>query len=122
MRNWEWIVSGFRVPVLLTVLSGSFQSQPHAFTVLKDAADAFGLDFDMADVDVIREAPEVRLAHYFRPQIVARIQDLKKGENTAIVLRPSGLTVDPRFPPEDTPLRLLGKFAGSLIEPPEFLP
>lgn len=112
-------MSGFRVPVLLTVLSGSFESQPHAFSVLKDEADGLGLAFDMVDVDVIREAPEVRLAHYFRPQIVARIQNLQKDENTAIVLRPSSLTVDPRFPPEMSSLRLLGKFAGSLIEPPE---
>jgi hypothetical protein len=112
-------MAGARVPVLLTVLSGSFQTQPLAFAALKDAADDFGLDFDLADVDVIREAADVRLAHYFRPQIVARIQAMQAGDDTAVILRPSALTANPRFPPEHSPLRLLGKFAGSLIEPSE---
>ncbi len=109
-----------RVPVLLTVLSGLFPTQPVAFAALKDAADRMGIDVDLAEVDVIREAANVRLAHYFRPQIVARIQTMQDTDDTVIVIRPSALTADPRFPPEDTPLRLLGKFAGSLIEPPEF--
>lgn len=112
-------MTGDRVPVLLTVLSGRFASQPLAFAALQDAADSFGLEVDLADVDVIREAANVRLAHYFRPQVVARIQALQGEEDTVIVLRPSPLTADPRFPP-DGPLRRLGQFAGSLIEPPEF--
>lgn len=109
-----------RVPVLLTVLSGQFASQPLAFTALTEAAEAFGMEFDLADVDVIREALEVRLAHYFRPQIVARIEDMKGDDDTVVVLRPSMLTSDPRFPADPSPLRLLGKFAGTLIEPPDF--
>lgn len=113
-------MSGERSPVLLTVLSGRFPSQPLAFAALQDAADSFQLEFDLADVDVIRLAPEVRLAHYFRPQIVARIQSMQGKDDTVIILRPSLLTADPRFPPEDSRLRLLGKFAGTLIEPPDF--
>lgn len=83
------------------------------------AANEFGLQFDLVDVDVIREAAEVRLAHYFRPQIVARIQSLQRPDDTAIVLRPSALTQQPRFPSDDSRLRLLGKFAGEIVEPPE---
>lgn len=113
-------MTGDRVPVLLTVLSGRFASQPLAFAALQDAAAGFGSDVDLADVDVIRMAPEVRLAHYFRPQIVARIQSMQAGDDTVIVLRPCLLTANPRFPPPDGMLRSLGKFAGMLVEPPEF--
>ena len=109
-----------RVPVLLTVLSGLFDSQPLAFAALKDAADELRLDVDLADIDVIREAAEVRLAHYFRPQIATRILSLMNDDDTAIVLRPSLLTAHPSFPPVGSMLRHLGKFAGTLIEPPEF--
>ena len=111
---------GERVPVLLTVLSGLFESQPLAFTALQDAAERIRLEFDLADVDVIREAADVRLAHYFRPQIVARIQSLQGDDNTTVVLRPSALTTHPDFPPRKGRLRLLGKFAGQLIEPTDF--
>lgn len=109
-----------RVPVLLTVLAGTFASQPLAFAALKDAADRIGAGVDLADVDVIRMAPNVRLAHYFRPQIVARIQSIQAGDDTVIVLRPSLLSANPGFPPAGSPLRRLGRFAGTLIEPPEF--
>ncbi|RZW05980.1 MAG: hypothetical protein EX266_08245 [Rhodobacteraceae bacterium] len=108
-----------RVPALLTVLSGSFVSQPLAFAALVDAAEKLDLSVDLADVDVIREAAEVRLAHYFRPQIVARIQELQGPDDTVIVLRPSALTTHPRLPSDESRLRLLGKFAGEVIEPPE---
>ena len=113
-------MSDERVPVLLTVLSGLFESQPLAFAALKDAADELGLDVDLADIDVIREAAEVRLAHYFRPQIATRILRLMEEDDTAIVLRPSLLTAHPSFPTSGGQLRHLGKFAGTLIEPPEF--
>ena len=113
-------MAGDRVPVLVTVLSGHFPSQPLAFAALQEAAAEFGLDVDLADVDVIRMAPEVRLAHYFRPQIVARIQSLQGSDNTAVVLRPCLLTADPRFPPDGSRLRSLGKFAGRIIEPRNF--
>ncbi len=107
-------------PVLLTVLSGSFASQPLAFAALSDLADRAGSQVDLKDVDVIREAANVRLAHYFRPQIVARIQSLQARDNTVLVLRPCLLTADPRFPRDgDTPLRLLGRFAGSVIDLPD---
>lgn len=109
-----------RVPVLLTVLAGSFASQPLAFAALKAAAESAGQKVDLADVDVIRMAPEVRLAHYFRPQIVARIQAMQGSDDTVIVVRPCLLTADPGFPPAVSPLRRLGRFAGTLIEPPEF--
>ena len=55
-------MSGERVPVLLTVLSGRFASQPLAFAALQDAAAALGIEFDLAEVDVIRAAANVRLA------------------------------------------------------------
>ena len=115
-------MTGERVPVLLTVLSGLFESQPLAFTALQDAASHLQLEFDLADVDVIREAAEVRLAHYFRPQIVARIQSLLGSDDTTIVLRPSLLTAHPGFPANGGPLRRLGQFAGGLIEPHESRP
>lgn len=114
-------MSGERVPALLTVLAGQFDSQPLAFSALVDAAEEFGLSFDLADVDVIREAAEVRLAHYFRPQIVARIQTLQDSDDTVVVLRPSALTTYPQFPSDESKLRLLGKFAGEIIEPPEMI-
>lgn len=113
-------MTGQKVPVLLYVLAGSFATQPQAFAALKEAADHFRLDVDMAEVDVIREAKEVRLAHYFRPQIAARILAGLGKDDTCLVLRPSPLTSHPDFPPKDGPLRPLGRFAGCVVEPSEF--
>lgn len=109
-----------KVPELLTVLAGSFASQPLAFAALKDTPDSLDLVIDLADIDVIREAAGVRLAHYFRPQIVARIQTLAGDDNTVIVLRPSILAAAPGFPPPGSRLRRLGRFAGELVEPHRF--
>lgn len=106
-----------RMPTILTVLSGRFTSQPLAFAALVDAAEERGLSVDLADIDVIRSAPEVRLAHYFRPQIVARIERLRGSDDTLLVLRPSALTIDPAFPPQDCRLRRLGRFAGEVVDP-----
>ncbi len=103
-------------PTLLTVLSGRFDSQPDAYASLRKAADELGLRIDLKDVDVIREAPHVRLAHYFRPGIVGRLQNMQDPDNTLIVLRPSELTSTPLFPPDGTKLRLLGKFAGMVAD------
>ena len=109
-----------RSAVLLTVLSGKFSSQPLAFAALADVAERTGVELDLKDVDVIREAPNVRLAHYFRPQIVARIQTMQDDDDTVLVLRPCLLTADPRFPGSDeTRFRLLGRFAGVLVDPPD---
>ncbi len=105
-----------RVPTLLTVYSGSFPSQPLAFAALLDAATVLGLGADLADVDVIREAQGVRLAHYFRPAIVARIETAAGSDDTILVVRPSEITADPEFPPPGARLRLLGRFAGEVIE------
>ena len=105
-------------PILLTVLAGQFDSQPLAYAALRHAAAQLGLQIDVKDVDVIREAPHVRLAHYFRPGIVGRIQSLQGDKNTLIVLRPSDLTVTPGFPLKAKRFKLLGKFAGMDAEPP----
>ncbi len=106
-----------RVPVLLSVFSGTFASQPVAFACLVDQAEKRGLDIDLGDVDVIQHSPEVRLAHYFRPAIVARIQEAQGADNTVIVLRPTRLAVERDFPTRGSPLRMLGRFAGEIVEP-----
>ena len=103
-------------PTLLMVLSGRFDSQPKAFAALRQAADQCGLSADMNDIDVIREAPHVRLAHYFRPGIVGRLQAMQGEDDTLFVLRPSALTAEPKFPPEEAGFRVLGKFAGMVVE------
>ncbi len=108
-----------RVPVLLTVFSGSYVSQPLAFAAFQDAADAVGLAVDLAHVDVIQLAANVRLAHYFRPAIVARIQDFQARDNTLIVVRPCPLTADPNFPPDGSRFRCLGRFAGEVVDVPQ---
>ena len=59
-------------PVLITVLAGTFANQAAAFEVLRTAAERLGIEVKLEETDVIREAGEVRLAHYFRPAIVAR--------------------------------------------------
>ncbi len=105
-----------RVPALLTVYAGTFPSQPMAFAALLDAANALGLEADLADIDVIREAREVRLAHYFRPAVAARIAAASGSDDTLIVARPSAITADPAFPPEGARVRLIGRFAGEVIE------
>ena len=106
-----------RVPALLTVYSGTFASQPLAFACLLDQAEKRGMTLDLGDVDVIQHSPEVRLAHYFRPAIVARIQAAQGGDNTVIVLRPTRLSAERDFPTRGAPLRMLGRFAGEIIEP-----
>lgn len=110
-------MQGNKSPVLVTVLAGSFTNQAAAFFVLRSEAERLGLQISPADTDVIREAPEVRLAHYFRPAIVARIQAEMGEDDTTILLFPSELTARPTFPPEDCALRLIGRFAGLLEQP-----
>jgi hypothetical protein len=105
-----------RVPALLTVLTGEFDTQPAAFAYLLQEAGRYGLTFDLADVDVIQSARTVRLAHYFRPAIVARIEALMGAADTVIVVRPSALTTRRDFPGSGSDLRLLGRFAGQIIE------
>lgn len=111
-------MSPAKVPALLTVVSGRFDSQPEAFACLTGLADRMGLSVDLASVDVIRAASDVRLAHYFRPQIVARIQELQGEDDTLVVLRPSPLTARRDFPGSGTEFRTLGRFAGEIVEFP----
>ncbi len=105
-----------KVPAILTVLSGQFASQPEAFTCLTQLAEERGINVDLAEVDVIQQAANVRLAHYFRPAIVARIQELQMDDNTAVVVRPSALASVRNFPSDTAELRHLGRFAGEIIE------
>ena len=107
---------GVRQNTILPVIAGSFENQPDAFDALSYAAKTMGIMVGAWDVDVIREVPDVRLAHYFRPAIVARIQDLQGEDNTVIVIKPSALSAAPMFPPDGSGLRLLGRFAG-LLDP-----
>jgi hypothetical protein len=109
-------MSSAKVPALLTVLAGDFQNQPAAFQFLLQEAGRYGLSFDLADVDVIQSARPVRLAHYFRPAIVARIEALMGTADTVIVVRPSTLTARRDFPGSGSDLRLVGRFAGEIIE------
>ena len=109
-------MSATRSVAALTVLAGTFDSQPAAFARLLDAATRSGIDVDLADVDVIQAASEVRLAHYFRPAIVARIEEARGADNTLIVIRPSVLSALPGFPAPGYGLRTLGRFAGEIIE------
>lgn len=105
-----------RQNTILPVLAGSFDHQRQAFDSLTYSAKTMGIMVGAWDVDVIREAPDVRLAHYFRPAIVARIQSLQDEDNTVIVIKPSALSAAPMFPPDGSGLRLLGRFAG-LLDP-----
>lgn len=102
------------VPVLVTVLAGTFTNQAAAFYALRSEAEKLGIELRTRDTDVIREAREVRLAHYFRPAIVARIESAMEEDDTVLLLFPSQLTARPAFPPEDSALRLLGRYAGLL--------
>ena len=104
-------------PVLITVLAGRFTNQAAAFFVLRTETERIGITLSPGDTDVIREAPEVRLAHYFRPAIVARIQTAMEDDNTTILLFPSLLTARPTYPPDHSAFRLVGRFAG-LVERP----
>lgn len=104
-------------PVLVTVLAGTFTNQAAAFFVLRTEAARLGIDLSPGETDVIREAPEVRLAHYFRPAIVGKIEAAMMDDNTTILLFPSLLTARPSFPPEESELRLIGRFAGLLAQP-----
>ena len=110
-------MSGNALPVLVTVLAGTFTNQAAAFFVLKTEAERIGVEVLPTQTDVIREALEVRLAHYFRPAIVARIEAAMENDDTVILLFPSPLTARPAFPPDDSSLRLIGRFAGLLDHP-----
>ena len=102
------------VPVLLTVLAGTFTNQAAAFYALRAEAERIGVELGPEQTDVIGEAAAVRLAHYFRPAIVARIEAATEEDETIILLFPSPLTAIPSFPPETSVLRLVGRFAGLL--------
>lgn len=99
---------------MLTVLGGSFLNQAAAFDALHREASAMGIEVRAHQTDVVREAREVRLAHYFRPAIVARIEEALAEDDTIIILFPSQLTAEPNFPLKECSLRLLGRYAGLL--------
>lgn len=103
--------------VTFPILAGNFSNQAEAFRRLHAEASDFGVDIIPREVDVIREAREVRLAHYFRPAIVARIEKACDPDNTVVVILPSELSALPHFPTGDKAFRLIGRFAGTLIEP-----
>lgn len=102
------------VPVLLTVLAGTFTNQAAAYFALRAEAERAGVELTPEQTDVIREAAGVRLAHYFRPAIVARIEEATGEDDTVVLLFPSPLTALPAFPPDTSALRLVGRFAGRL--------
>ncbi|MEM7718376.1 MAG: hypothetical protein AAF222_04175 [Pseudomonadota bacterium] len=110
-------MSDTAVPVLITVLSGTFTNQAAAFFVLRTEAAKLGIELLPTQTDIIREAPEVRLAHYFRPAIVARIEEAQQSDDTIALLFPSLLTARPAYPSDDSAFRLIGRFAGRLGEP-----
>ena len=101
-------------PVMMTVLAGHFVNQAAAYYALESEAKRIGIEILPTQIDVIREASEVRMAHYFRPAIVARIEEARGMDNTLVLLFPSRLTALPAFPPETSGLRLLGRYAGRL--------
>lgn len=110
-------MSDTSAPVLITVLSGAFTNQAAAFFVLRTEAGALGIELLPTQTDIIREAAEVRLAHYFRPAIVARIEDAQGSDNTIVLLFPSLLTARPAYPSDKSAFRLIGRFAGRLSDP-----
>ena len=107
----------WKQPALITVLSGRFDNQMVAFAALRKIAGDAGLSVDLGDVDVIREATNVRLAHYFRPGLVGRIQNALGTDDTLFLLRASSLTANPNVLVGNSNLRLLGRFAGQVVEP-----
>lgn len=110
-------MSDSALPVLITVLGGRFSNQAAAFYALRAEAEKVGISVHPRETDVIREASEVRLAHYFRPAIVARIEAAMEDDDTAVLLFPSALTARPSFPPDESALRLVGRFAGLVTQP-----
>ena len=102
---------------MLTVLAGTFANQAAAFERLTAEARTFGIDVSPHQIDVVREAREVRLAHYFRPAIVAKLEEERGEDDTLIVLFPSKLTAENRFPPIGSDLRVLGRYAGLMQYP-----
>lgn len=115
-------MSATRVPVLLTLFAGTFPNQAEAFLAFARAAELLGRAVRIDEVDVIREAAEVRLAHYFRPAILARLMDARGEDDTLVVLFPSALATERRFPPQACGFRLIGKFAGTMPDAPEDMP
>ena len=107
-------MSDARFPASIAVYVGMFASQPLAFACLLDAADRAGAFLDLADVDVIREAQEVRLAHYFRPALVAQIEMLRGRHDTLILIKPRQSGLMPVGTLRDPHLKPLGLFPGEL--------
>lgn len=103
-------------PVMLTVLAGTFSNQAEAFEALRQEAWDIGVSLGPHQTDVIREASEVRMTHYFRPAVVARLEEARDQDDTLLVLFPSSLTAEPRFPFERSKFRLLGRYAGLLSQ------
>ncbi len=108
-------MSAPRYPADIVVLSGTFASQPLAFARLIDAVDRVGGFVDLAQVDVIRHAHEIRLAHYFPPAIVATLQDLRGGDDTLLLLLPDETGQPWRLSIVDDLLHTLGIFRGEVI-------
>lgn len=104
-----------RFSASIAIYAGTFASQPLAFACLLDAADRSGAFLDLDDVDVIREAAHVRLSHYFRPELVARLEALRGEDDTLILVKPRATGELPVTTLRDPRLRPLGLFEGELV-------
>lgn len=92
-------------PVRISVLAGSFESQPLVFAHLWDVSP----DLDLGEVDVIcRVDPGLRLAHYFDPATCAQIEDaLGLADTVVLVFEEAGPTAI-----KSDMLRAVGMFEG----------
>jgi hypothetical protein len=73
------------LPADIAVFAGDFASQPLAFAHLLDAAP----DLDLTHVEVIRDAPDTRLAAYFEPRTVAAIRSAAGPRGTIVLILPA---------------------------------
>lgn len=98
----------------VAVYAGNFASQPLAYAHVLDAAEAAGLPLDLDHVEVICGAdPGKRLAHVFDTGNTARIRDMRRGEDTLVLIFPEALRPGAAPFADTARLRALGTFTPS---------
>ncbi len=95
----------------VAVYAGNFASQPLAYAHVLDAAEAAGLPLDLDHVEMICGGdPGKRLAHVFDAGNTARIRDMRRGEDTLVLIFPEALRPGAAPFADTARLRALGTF------------
>ena len=94
----------------VAVFAGRFASQPLVFAHLLDTADQAGLALDLDHVEVIQGHAKKRLRHVFAPADATKVDALRGGDDTLILVFAEALIPGARLFTDTPLLRAIGEF------------